>query len=471
MKTQNAKPIRSRASVLIVVMSIVAVSAIALASYLTLVQGQAASVARSQSWNAIIPVAEAGIEEGLAFVNDGAPAIITSPWAWTNNAGSDGWSSFSSGVTTMTRYVSGSNYFKATVDISSGSPVVTSVGVVPYTSVPWKFSALGQPMMAAVGSQQSSVSSANLGRKIQVQTVLNPLFNASILTKSNINMNGNNVTVDSFDSSNPLYSQSGQYNVLFRKAGGDVATDSGIVGDVSLGNGNVWGKVYTGPGTSQSSVQIGPNGVVGDLTWDASHTGIESNHWSGDFNMNIPDVSAPATGTNALPAPVGGNVVLKGGNYTIPITDPNLSKPIVVLSNTTLWVQGSFSPGGITISNNANLVLYVGRTSGTGDSLSLGGNGTINQPGYASQLQFYGLPSLTSISMSGNAGFIGTIYAPEADASFSGGGNNTADTSGSIVCNSITMNGHWNWHYDENLKVNGPARGWVPKTWTESKYP
>jgi len=473
MKIQNAKPIRSRASVLIVVLSIVAVSAIALASYLTLVQGQAASVARSQSWNNIIPVAEAGVEEGLAMVNDGAPAIITSPWAWTNSVVSDGWSSFSSGKTTRTRYVNGSNYFTATIDISSGTPVVTSVGVVQYSSVPWQFSSLPQPLVAAAGMQQGSgVAATTLGRKIQALTVLNPLFSASIITKSNINMNGNNVTVDSFDSSNPLYSTLGQYNAALRKAGGDVATDASIVGDVSLGNGNVWGHVYTGPGTAQNAVQIGPNGVVGDLVWDATHTGIESNHWSGDFNMTIPDVTAPPTGTTTLPAPVGGNVVLNGGNYTISPTDPNISSPIIVNSNTTLWVQGSYTPTGITISTNgANLVLYVGRTSGTGDSLSLGGNNTINQPGYASQLQFYGLPSLTSISMSGNAGFIGTIYAPEASASFSGGGNNTADTSGSIVCNSITMNGHWNWHYDENLKVNGPARGWVPNKWTEMKYP
>jgi hypothetical protein len=476
MKTQNAKPIRSRASVLIVVLSVVAVSAIALASYLTLVQGQAASVARSQSWNYIIPIAEAGIEDGLAMVNDGAPQIIINQWAWTNNTSADGWSGPSNNKWTMTRYVSGSNYYTATIDISSGAPVVTSVGVVPYTSLPWKFSALGQPMMAAVGSQQSTLSTANLGRKIQALTVLNPLFNAAILTRSNLNLNGNNVTVDSFDSSSSLYSTLGQWDPLKRQANGDVATDSSVVGDVSLGNGNIYGHVYTGPGTAQSAVQIGPNGAVGNVAWNTASSGIETGYWSGDFNLSIPDVQAPASGTTTLPSPTNGNVVLNGGTYTIsPTTDPNISKPIIVMAPTIVWVQGSYTPPLITIAstntNNASLALYVGRTSGSGDSLSLGGNGTVNQPGYAQTFQIYGLPSLTSISLSGNAGMIATIYAPEANASFNGGGNNVTDVSGSIVVNSLTMNGHFNVHYDQNLRVKGPSRGWVPNKWTEMKYP
>ena len=63
----------------------------------------------------------------------------------------------------------------------------------------------------------------------------------------------------------------------------------------------------------------------------------------------------------------------------------------------------------------------------------------------------YGLPSLTSISFGGNAAFTGTIYAPEADFSFGGGGNNTYDYVGSLVTNSCKLNGHANFHYDESL--------------------
>jgi hypothetical protein len=343
------------------------------------------------------------------------------------------------------------------------------------------FAALGIVATAssslAGGTQQSSQSSSpnvvNLGRKVTAQTYINPLFNAAVVTRSNINLNGNNVLVDSFDSSDPLHSTvTGQYNPLLAEANGDVATDSSVVGDISLGNANVYGHLYTGPGTASGSVQIGANGAVGSVAWNATSTGIQPGYWSGDFNFNIPDVPAPPTGTNALPAPVNGNVVLNGTNYTISPTDPNISVPILVTGPVTLWVQGSYSPPGINVAltNNANLALFVGRTTGSGDSFSISSSATINQPGLARTLQLYGMASLTTITLSGNVGFVGTIYAPEANATFSGGGNNT-DVSGAIVVNSLTMNGHFSIHYDQNLAVNGPSRGWIAKSWIEQRYP
>ena len=59
---------------------------------------------------------------------------------------------------------------------------------------------------------------------------------------------------------------------------------------------------------------------------------------------------------------------------------------------TTLWVQGSFwlSKSGYhhATTNNASLVLFVGRASGTGDSVAMGGNGSMNYPGVAANFQF-----------------------------------------------------------------------------------
>jgi hypothetical protein len=69
--------------------------------------------------------------------------------------------------------------------------------------------------------------------------------------------------------------------------------------------------------------------------------------------------------------------------------------------------------------------------------------------------------------MSGNAGWTGVIYAPNADMTGSGGGNNSQDICGAIVAKTITLNGHWNFHYDESLKAGGASRGWVAKSWRE----
>ena len=52
-----------------------------------------------------------------------------------------------------------------------------------------------------------------------------------------------------------------------------------------------------------------------------------------------------------------------------------------------------------------------------------------------------------------------------------GSGSNPQDCSGSIVANSISLNGGWNFHYDESLKTNGPLGGFVAKSWQEVKYP
>src|SRR5512145_666375 len=59
--------------VLAMVLVVVTICAIALASYLQLVNSQNRAVARSQGWNATVPVMEAGVEEALAHLNANAP--------------------------------------------------------------------------------------------------------------------------------------------------------------------------------------------------------------------------------------------------------------------------------------------------------------------------------------------------------------------------------------------------------------
>jgi hypothetical protein len=81
--------------------------------------------------------------------------------------------------------------------------------------------------------------------------------------------------------------------------------------------------------------------------------------------------------------------------------------------------------------------------------------------------QFYGLPSNNTVSWNGNNTYVGTVYAPEADFSLGGGGNSIMDYQGSAVTMSASLNGHFNVHYDENLKRNGPPSGFTVATWQE----
>jgi hypothetical protein len=114
----------------------------------------------------------------------------------------------------------------------------------------------------------------------------------------------------------------------------------------------------------------------------------------------------------------------------------------------------------ITLAPGASLKLYVG---GSG---AIGGNGIVN-PGSALDFIYYGLPSNTSLSFSGNAAFTGVIYAPNAAFTMNGGGSSTYDFVGASITKTVTMNGHFNFHYDEALSKYGPSRGFVVTSWNE----
>ena len=69
----------------------------------------------------------------------------------------------------------------------------------------------------------------------------------------------------------------------------------------------------------------------------------------------------------------------------------------------------------------------------------------------ALSLQYWGLPSNTSVTLAGNGEFTGTMYAPNATLYGRGGGSDVMDHSGAAVMNAVSFNGHYSFHYDELL--------------------
>ncbi|MDB6110574.1 MAG: hypothetical protein JWR69_2324 [Pedosphaera sp.] len=309
-----------------------------------------------------------------------------------------------------------------------------------------------------------------------------PLFKYAIAAGTNININGKNFRADSYDSSDTNYSTyltngfTGTngiwiYGAGKAKSGGDVATDTAVKGSLNLGNGTIYGHLFTGPGAEADVVQMGPHGTVGDLAWAASNEGIEgdgtpTSWWQTNFNVTFPTLRAPTFSGTALPAVTttgvyAGFIVIPQGsgisNFVVTLLP---SSPIWVVGNATLWVKGSaLASIRIAATNNASLDLYVGTTSGNGDTISILGTGgsNLNQPGYARNLRIFGLPSLNAIDMHGNAGWAACVYAPNADVLAGGAGNNVQDAAGALVVRSFTLKGHFNLHYDESLKANGPT--------------
>jgi hypothetical protein len=400
------------------------------------------------------------MEDGLAMINKfNADVTIGQLESWTNAASltADNWETLAANVYHARRYVSvnnwGTNYYDVYVTNLNNAPIVSAVGVTV-----WKlYSSLNSPLQgfAAVNSPSlNGMSTAS--RKIKVQTAKDSLFAVAMATVNSIDMNGNNIRTDSFDSADPLHSIGGLYpagNSSMVKSNGDICTDGAII---DVGQADIYGKAKTGPG---GNVSIGANGFVTGGVYD-------------DFNVSFPSVTLPAdfsaSGTVYNNTTVDGTTyskaILSSGDYQI-LT--GLSGSLYIASNVTVRIKisGTVNLTGhdsIKIDDGAKVKMYVASSS-----FSIGGNGVVNDNGNADSFQYYGLPGNTSLSFGGNGGFTGCVYAPQAAFSLGGGGNNTVDFIGASVSKSVTMNGHFNFHYDENLRRIGPGRGYVPVNWTE----
>jgi len=321
-------------------------------------------------------------------------------------------------------------------------------------------------MILASATIGETAAPGYLMRRVRIQTVGGALWAKGMVAKGQIDLNGNNIKTDSFDSSDPSRSDGGLYpisNPGKARDKGDVATNSGLVNSLNVGNADIKGRVSTGPG---GSVSIGANGVVGSKAWvESGHNGIEPGYSTDDMNVDFKDVVAPVTNMT----PGGGKVdgtqydyVLGTGNYNL----SNLkNKNVIVTGNAVLHVTQSlqFTGGtGIIIKPGGSLKLYV-----SASTAKIAGNGVLNLSGNALNFWYMGLAQNTSLDLSGNAAFTGVIYAPNAAFTLGGGGNDMVDFVGASITKTVKMNGHYNFHYDEALAKNGPRSDYLVSSWNE----
>jgi hypothetical protein len=434
MKIQFHSRCKQQGNVLIVTFFIASLSGMFLVYYLNLIRTQSTLVARSQTWNASLTTAEAGVEEALAQLNPGAPAPFIDRAA--NN-----WGGPANGVYGPMSRTCGTGFYS--VAISNDTP----------------------PTIYSTGTVSNTALQGALTRVLCVTTTNTSLFSVAMAAKQNINFTGNGVTTDSFNSSDPNLSENGMYPVdypLRRSTNGDVAS---IGGFINVGNANVNGTVYLGPTATES---LGSSGYI---------TGGVSN----DFNVEFEDVILPQTTWTAV-VPLAVPLNIGGISYKyvfpdslVPTTTQYYSmdgsglnnQSLYVGTNThvTLLVTSSASPTDIHVAgsgtNAGQLTLYM-----DGQNFSLSGTNIVDS-GNALSFTYYGTTNNTQISLKGNATFTGTIYAPEADFKLNGGGNSIYDFVGSSVTKSVTMTGHFNFHFDENLLKAGPMRGYVATSWRE----
>jgi len=87
----------------------------------------------------------------------------------------------------------------------------------------------------------------------------------------------------------------------------------------------------------------------------------------------------------------------------------------------------------------------------------------INPNTGAASFLYFGLPSNTSIGLSGTSDLTGAIYAPEASVTLTG----SAEIFGAVMAKATSMQGNAAVHYDESLASIPPTRGFIVNSWNE----
>jgi hypothetical protein len=332
--------------------------------------------------------------------------------------------------------------------------------------------------VASVGAVSTEFSTTELERRIVVATRRDALWALGMLADREIDFKGNTITIDSFDSADPNASywasgaSFGVYDPTKRKGNGDVASNHDIIDSVSVGNADVMGHVSTGPG---GTIAIGPSGSVGSVAWvSGGNSGIQAGYSSDDMNVRLEDVSLPSTTWFTLPDSGKTGVLINGVTYRHVIyasgdyTTSTLHGSVYVAPgvDARVYISDSVSLSAkeeIRINPDAQrLTVYM-----AGSQFKLGGDGVANETGNAASFLYFGLPSNTTVTFGGNASFTGAIYANHADFVLGGGGDDAYDFVGACVTRTVKMNGHFNFHYDENLANLGPSRGFIPTSWAE----
>ncbi|HXG46689.1 MAG TPA: collagen-binding domain-containing protein, partial [Methylomirabilota bacterium] len=206
--------------------------------------------------------------------------------------------------------------------------------------------------------------------------------------------------------------------------------------------------------TNTTTSSTYPNGSPGPVitNWNASGKKITG------FTHPTFTYTSTSYATNWFTNVTYYDYILDDGNWEL----SSLNGSVYVKGDAVLYVTSSLNISALVIKPGETLNLYCAAASA-----SLSGNNTANSDGTADAFIFWGLPTCTSISFSGNASFTGAIYAPNADLVLNGGGNDTVDFVGASVTATARLNGHFNFHYDEALATIGPSRGWIVTSWNE----
>ena len=405
--------IRSKkGSVLLATVGMALVAATVVGGYLKMTLTEYKLSQRTFLMQSAMNLAEAGLEEGMDAIN-------RDDWTGWTSVGSNG-------------------YFRDITNFSFSDTREAQIRIYieDYDD---------EPILASEGRIMDKSGDFVIKQVRVDMDVSGGLFANGLTAKDSIQFNGNNVTVDAYDSTLGVWNVT--LNRLDEGSAASVAINNGAL---DIGNGDIWGYLATGGG----SYDIGNNGSVMGLDTPAG-VSEDPDRIAYDFKAELPDVDIPSLTVNYTTLAAGtigdSNAAWSDDPVVYHISSLSMSgsNHINVVGPTVIIVDGGFSMSGQAELNitgtNAYLEMYVG-----GD-LDLTGQGVMNQFQNPEAFQAWGTApagSSQSIKVAGNGDFAGIVYAPNADVDVNGNGN----VSGAIVGDNITLVGNAAFHYDVNLK-------------------
>jgi hypothetical protein len=414
--TRSKRPVEN-ASVLLITLFAAGVLGITLASYLLMLRAEAVSVARSQAWNSALPLANAGIEEGLAKLNDGyLNSILPLNCSWSCQMDTN-------------------NYYSVTVTATNN----------------------GAYLIASTGSVRVPAIATTITRTVQILAKLRaPFYWIALAANSDIAL-----------------AYSGQFATTITTPRHTNDGLASLRGNVDLAYRTVDGDVWLGP-----EARFDPTTDITKISTPA-HTNYMAE--LGDVTLPPTGGCFQSTGTTDIKigtntvhydyAFLAGNAAyyLNSINGSIYV-GTNAHVTIITPNNATvkkLYIAGS------TV-NAGSLTLYV-----AGGNFSLTDKATVENQS-ATNFSYFGSPSNTNVNLNLGDGvhgpittnFFGTIYAPAANVTITDDyGNSPPYASyaftGSVSARTITQIGKVQFHFDDNLLNTGPQRRYVVASWQE----
>lgn len=384
---------------------------------------------------------------------------------------------------------------------SSEFGAVTTIDVLPGTnSVNAWYRIQSEGVVPLAGSANVGIQKYdNLLRKLQfhwdtagntltrpqavrtIEVIAKPVTtgSAAIFAQTGINMNNQNILIDSYDSRSMTTSTNGTYDPAKATKQAYVVTNDmpqpnsspGVI-NLSPSGSNIWGSIAT----NDTPVQGNTTHVTGTITQDfyqplpnPPDPQVVSNTWTNFALSSFDNKSTPTMNTGSITAPTRYRIYDTGNKNS---TDLSLSGSNTLDIDATgggyvdIWVPGNLSLTGqaaINIPAGVHATFYID------GNVSIGGQGIQNASLIPGDLTLYGNHDPTvsqTITVAGNGVFAGVIYAPSAAVQAKGSGNN-GDIYGSIVANTIFFNGTTSLHYDTALGDLGAVIDYRIVSWYE----